>query len=194
VISRVFTSRRVWLGWDGRRHIGFAEVVGVIVNGLIVAPVPSRTVYVVVVGVIVYRRSRGAYEWIVRGHGPDKGGACVCGAETQILRSTVDAPMLHQIDTFEVNGHVDFFTGVCVIAIQPYLEERRADLLSPHFVDEYVCGQFVFVAAVYHQFVLAVETGHCACCLVIGEIEDVLGFYAYRGHHQCQYQSELFHG
>lgn len=164
-----------------------ATIVGVIVDVGIVTPMPARTVDVVVVGVVVCRRTSHTDEGIVGRHDPYEGWAAVCVFEAQILCRAVDVAVLHQVDALEVDGHVDFFTCVGVVAIQPNLVERGADLLGPHLVDEHVGGQLVLVAAVNHQFVLTVEACYGARCLAVGEIEDVVCCNCHCGHHQSQH-------
>lgn len=71
------------------------QIVGVIVDVRIIAPVPARTVDIVVVGVVVHLGTGCADKRIVRRHGPGECRAHVRGAEPQVLRRTVDFAKLH---------------------------------------------------------------------------------------------------
>ena len=186
LIARVALTWGIGFGRHGYGMAGMAVVVRMVVNVGVVAVVPTRTVDIVVVGIVVHHRTRGAYKGVVRRHCPHEGGSMVGVLEAQVLCRAIDVAILHQIDALKVDGHEDFLTRVGIVAIKPYLVERRADLLGPYFVDEYVGGQLVLVATVNHQLVLIVQAGYCACCLAVGEIKDVLGCDSHRRHHQCQ--------
>ena len=95
------------------------------------------------------------------------------GTEPEGLGRAVDVSVFNEPDAFEVDGHVDLFAGVGVIAVEPDFIERRGYLLGPHLVEEDVGGQFVCIAAVDHQFVLVVQERHGAQRLIVREVQCV---------------------
>jgi hypothetical protein len=185
-IAGTFLARHVGLRWDRSGVAGMTVVVGVVVEVRIVAIVPARAVDVIVVGVVVYHRTRRAHIVVIRRHGPSEGWTAVGGPEAQIGGRTIDIAIGEQVDALQVDGHVNLVTGVGIVAIQPDFVERGADLLGPHLVDKAVGGQFVLIAAVDHQLVLIVQVSHCPRGLVVSKIEDVVGGSAQGCYHQCQ--------
>lgn len=173
--------------------MGFAAIVGMVVHVGMVVEMPTRTVDVIVVGVVVGNGSWSPYKGIVAGHRPCEYRPRMGTAEPQVLGGAVDCFVAHQPDAFHVNRHIDFFTGIGIVAIEPDFVVRRRDLFGPDFVDKYVGGQFILIAAVNHQFVLIVEERDRSQSLVVGEVQCVGGS---GGHHRqchCQHQDNLFH-
>lgn len=94
-----------------------AHVVGVIMDVRIIAPVPSWTVDIIVVGVVIYHGSGCADKRIVWRHDPGEVGTHMCGAEAQVLRCTVYLAMLHQIDALQIDGHENLLACVGIVPI-----------------------------------------------------------------------------
>ncbi len=152
-----------------------ATIVGVVVHVAVVAVVPTMAVNVIVIGIVVVGGAGVAGEVVVGRHRPSEGRTMVSVAETEILGSAVHVAISQKIDALEVDRHVDFIARIGVPSVNPDFEERRADLLSPDFIDQAIGGQLVFIAAVDHQLVFVVEDGNSAGGLSVGEIKDVVG-------------------
>ena len=118
-----------------------------------------------------------AHEGVVGRHRPVEVGRGHGAAEAQELRRAVHpvAVWVVEPDAGQVDGHIDFFAGVGIIAVQPDFVILAVDALGPHFVDYHVGGQFVLVTAVNHQFVLCVERIGHAVGLTAGEITHRVG-------------------
>ncbi len=174
------------MGVHGSGMARIAAVIGVIVHMAIVAVVPTRTVDIVMISVVIGHGTGVACEVVIRRHGPCECGTSVMSAESKCLSSAVDVTAVDQVDAFEVDGHINFISSVGIPAVEPDFEERRADLLCPDFVNQAVGGQLVFIAAVNHNLVLIVEHRDCAGSLSVGEIENVVSSCA----QCCNYQGE----
>ena len=149
----------------------------------------------VCVQVVVVRVVVAAHEGVVGRHGPVEVGRAHRAAETQVLCGAVYAVAVAVVEPYagKVDGHVDFLAGVGVVAVQPDFVVFAVDGFHPHFVDDDVSGQFVFVSAVYHQLRLCVERRGDAQRLWTGEVTN--GFCGNGGGQQdhCYCQDEFFH-
>ncbi len=163
-----------------------AAIVGVVVHIVVMSVIPAMAVHIIVVGIVVSGGAGIAGEGMIGGHGPGEGGTAVAGAEAQVGSCAIDFVVGHEVDTFQVDGHVDFIAGVGIPTIEPNFVKRRTDLLGPHFVDEAIGGHLILVAAPNHQFVLVVEHRHGAGSLMIGEIKDVFSCGGECGYNQGQ--------
>ena len=146
--------------------MGSAHVVGVVWPGASCRwhrGTPAVAVNLVVVGVSVVevRIVEVAGEGVVGRHSPVEVGRCHGAAEAQVLGCAVHAVAVGVVepDAGKVDRHIDFFARVGIIAIEPYFVVFAVDGLGPYLVDDYVCGQFVFISAVDHQFGLCVQGG-----------------------------------
>ena len=129
------------------------------------------------VGACVARTVHYARVVVVGRHGPcnRRHPQASVGAETQVLCRVVHAPGAVEPDALQVYGHVYLLARVGVVAEDPQLVECRVDALGPHLIEEHVGLNLVVVAAVYHQFVLAIEVAYRAFGLAAREVEHRRG-------------------
>ena len=138
---------------------------------------PTRTVDVVVVGAYVVRYVHGAGEVVVGGHAPEDGGH-FCGAtESQILCCAVEAATIAVVepDATQVEGHVDFFSSVGIVAENPQLVISAGYTFGPDVRNDDVGLNLVIIATVDHHLVLSVEELHAAVSLRVREIHNRVG-------------------
>lgn len=157
--------------------VGRAHVVGVVGQGAVSGTcggTPSVAVDFVVVGVHAseVRVMVVAGEGVVRRHRPIEVGGLHGAAESEVLGGAVHAVayVVEKPDAGEVDWHVDFFAGVGVIAEEPDFVVFAVDWLGPDFIDNHICGQFVFVAAVDHKLCLGIEGAGYTSCLWTSEV------------------------
>lgn len=175
-------------GWG----VGSAHIVGVIWHGSAVVMhwrTPSMTVYFIVigVGVVESRVVIIAVERVVGRHGPIEVGGRHRAAESQVLCGAVHA-VAHPVvkpDAGEVYRHVNLFAGVGIVAVKPDLVIFAVDRLGPYLVDDDIGGEFVFIAAVNHQFGLSVESVGYAGCLWTGEVAHRVGRSSQGHRYKC---------
>lgn len=161
-----------------QRVVGMTHVVGVDGVGamaIIVRGSPSPEVHIVVVGHKEVDGTMGSGVGVVGRHAPDKVGGAAKVVEAQVAGGAVQFAVSYQPDTSQVEGHIDFFSGVGVIAINPELAIDAVDTLGPHFVNQDVCLKFVFVAAIDDQFALFVQEFDGALCLSGSKVANLVG-------------------
>lgn len=156
--------------------VGVTVVVGVVV--VVVAVVPAWTMDVVVVGAVVVVWVVAVGVGVITRHVPSEdgvGGLGTGAVEAECGCCTIDLVVGIEPDAAEVDRHEDLLAGVGVVGIDPDLVEGRVEGLCPEFVDERIGGDLVWVAAIDHHLVLAVEIGEGALGLRIIKIPDLVG-------------------
>lgn len=135
---------------------------------------PAVTVDFPVVGVAVVEVwvVEVAHERVVGRHCPVEVRGCHRATEAQILCRAVHSVAIGVVepDARQIKWHIDFFTGVGIVAVEPNLVVFAVHRLSPHLVDDDISCKLVFIAAVYHQFILGVKCRSHSFCLRTGEI------------------------
>ena len=181
----------------GAQVVGVVRVRGraVVARGRRCRRHPAVAVHLVVVGAAVARMVDDAREVVVGGHGPcyRRHPEAAVGAEPQVLRRVVHAAGAVEPDALQVYGHVYLLARVGVVAVDPQLVECRVDPLGPHLVEEHVGLYLVVVAAVDHQFALAVEVAHRAFSLAAREVEHRCGVGRHHGREHNCYNCNAFH-
>lgn len=170
------------LGRYGSRDVRGPHVVGVVGPGAVgwyCGWVPAIAVDVMMVGVaaVEVRVVVVAHKGVVGRHGPVEVGHGHVAAEAQILCCAVHASAdgIVEPDATQVEGHINFLTGIGIETEQPYFVELAVDGFGPDLVDDDIGGQLVLEAAVDHQLVLSVESCGHSGGLLVGEVAYRIG-------------------
>ena len=153
---------------------GVACVVGVISVMTWMGVVPTMEVYIIMVGAHIMWMVVRTYIRVIGRYCPYKSGYRGIATETQVCRCTVHVTgvLVEEPYAVQVEGHVDFFSGIGIISVYPELVILRIDFLCPYLVDQSIGLNFVLVPAVNHDFLLGIEVVHRTSHLSVGEVAD----------------------